>query len=141
MWAVYTEDPNALTMPDLIKNYARVGALITLSVAQPIEMPAGVATKEVTENLDGRWNESTQLFEPKPPVRFIDVSALFARFTAQEQIAYFTNQNIESVKHALLMWAIMRSRVNLDSQILSDLLGVLVNQGVITAQRKIEILA
>jgi len=142
MFCVYVTDPDLLENPDHQKNYARMGALVSISSVDPVDVGAGLAVVEKTYVTGWLWDESLLEFVDPGVPENIGVQEFFDLLTTNEILAYFSaGPEIEPVRRAFDSYIAMRKSISRSSGEVSMLLDILVDAGVLTADRKAELVA
>lgn len=92
------------------------------------------------------WNPETKAWEAVATSRKSTIDDLWSRLTEAEQIAYYSlppsNSSAAQIDAAIVRNRSLASgRIDLDSPVISGMLDLLILEGIITADRKNEILA
>ena len=144
MFIIYVTDPNLLTIPDHIENYNYVGAAVSLSNEDPSPVSPGYAVKNVgSVDLESEiWDASTLDYVPRPVITTLPASKFFDLFTQAEKMAYWSaDASADPVRRAMNDYAVLGKEIDRASAETSALLDVLIAIGVITAERKSEIIS
>jgi hypothetical protein len=94
----------------------------------------------VAANVGDSWDGAKIIPKPAPPKpRFVSLSEMVDKFTDQEMEAFLTATSTNA--KARLLWELMRiGNINMDNARIASGFGALVAAGVISAQRRDEIL-
>ncbi len=136
MWYVHynTSTGECLGASALMKN-----------IQNPLD--AGTAVKEFEEYDSSPnaviWNEDTVGFVPLPPSRLLSIGGFMNKLTLAERVLYYAarTDGVMTVKDALTGVRDMRDPIDMDDPVTATMLDLLVSDGVITAERKAEVLA
>ncbi len=111
----------------------------------PDPLPAGMAMKTDDERMDqgNVWNKSTLQWDPKPPVRTIPIPSLMQKFTDDELFAFGTSvtEKTTKIRNVLKAWQDAQKKIDLDSARTSTMMQFLVDDAIITSERRDAILA
>lgn len=124
------------------------GSLLSEASSLPQSLPDGVSYLEETERKSQTqtWDATLPGWVAGVSSRRITLDELFSRLTESEQASYYglssDDADAKAIDAAIARnRALADGRLNLDSPVVAALLDRLVNLGVITANRKTEILA
>ena len=111
----------------------------------PDPLPEGMAMRTDDERMDqgNDWNTSTLQWDPKPPVRRIPIASLMQKFTDDELFAFGTSvtEKTTKIRNVLKAWQDAQKKIDLDSARTSTMMQFLVDDAIITSERRDAILA
>jgi len=116
-----------------------------LMTNMPDPVPEGFAIKEFDERGDQGtiWNTSALEYDQNPPSRLLSIGQFMGKLTQSERVIYYATRTagVMTVKDALTGVRDMGDPIDMDDPVTGQMLDLLVVDGVITAERKAEILA
>jgi hypothetical protein len=135
---LYVTNPALLEDPEHQSTYGEVGALISES-SQPIEPIPGCAVKQAVQQNDRfKWDKSAQDVVATGSDRKLNPDGFFRKFTDAEYELYIDLNNA-NVKKYFETFTQHRRKIDLDSPRFIRVLDMLVNLGVLTTPRAVEI--
>ena len=118
------------------------GSALRSNIADPLPAGKAIRESETRKEQTHDWDKQTMDWVDRPPVRDFHIRVFLENFTEDELFAYGTNRSagVGDVKATLQIWEQARKKINLDSPRTAALMQVLVDQEILTSERRDEII-